>query len=74
MSSQEKTPQGPQRVGQTRAPRTRSWRELAQATAEEQDPSKVVRRARELIRALDSESDRRMEQSRRGRHRDKPAS
>jgi hypothetical protein len=49
-----------------------NWRDLAQATAAEQDPAKVLERARELIRALDAESQERMEHC--GKHHDKAAS
>jgi hypothetical protein len=41
---------------------SRSWQELAQATAKEEDPFKVLELAQELIRALDAASDRRMQQ------------
>lgn len=43
--------------------RTPHWRELAEATALEQDPAKVIERAKDLIRALDAESDARRERS-----------
>lgn len=48
-------------TGTARVDRTLNWRELAQATATEQDPTRVLERARELIRALDAESQERME-------------
>jgi hypothetical protein len=51
-----------------------NWRELAQATVSEQDPAKVVQRAQELIRALDAESQERMEHASVDKHRDKAAS
>lgn len=51
-----------------------NWRDLAQATAAEQDPAKVLQRAQELIRALDAESQERMEHSPVDKHRDKAAS
>lgn len=44
-----------------RADRAPNWRDLAKAAAAEQDPTKVLERARELIRALDAESQERME-------------
>jgi hypothetical protein len=39
---------------------TGTWREIARKAANEQDPEKVLELARELIRALDSESNNRM--------------
>jgi hypothetical protein len=51
-----------------------NWRDLAQAAATEQDPAKVLERARELIRALDAESQERMENLPTAKHRDKAAS
>ncbi|HET8825657.1 MAG TPA: hypothetical protein VFM77_11050 [Terriglobales bacterium] len=51
-----------------------NWRELAQAAASEQDPAKLVQRAQELIRALDAESQERMEHSPVDKLRDKAAS
>ncbi len=60
--------------GTTRVDRTLNWRELAQATATEQDPSRVLERARELIRALDAESQERLEHLPAGKHSDKAAS
>ncbi len=41
----------------------RSWREIAQLTSQEHDPQRVLELARQLIRALDAESNRRMAQS-----------
>lgn len=58
----------------TRADRTPNWRELARAAATEQDPTKVLERARELIRALDAESQERMEHLATAKHPDKAAS
>ena len=49
------------------------WRELAEATALEQDPAKVIERAKELIRALDAESDERMERSHQSKRDDNTA-
>lgn len=40
-----------------------SWREIAQRTAQEQNPQRVLELAQQLIRALDAESNRRMAQS-----------
>lgn len=40
---------------------TRSWRELAALVAEEEDPQKILLLAREMIRALDAESSKHME-------------
>lgn len=57
MSPGDKPPQNCTPTSRNRAKRSPSWRELAQATADEQDPAELVRRAQELIRALDSESD-----------------
>ena len=39
---------------------SRSWREIAQLAANEQNPQKVLQLAQELIRALDLESDEQM--------------
>ena len=39
----------------------RSWRDIAKQTAEEHDPNEVLKLAQELIRALDAESNHRME-------------
>jgi hypothetical protein len=50
-----------------------NWRDLAQAAATEHDPAKVLERARELIRALDAESQERMEHLPTAKHRDKAA-
>ena len=58
----------------TTADRTPDWRELAEAAAAEQDPTKVLERARELIRALDAESQERMEHLPEGKNRHKAAS
>ena len=55
-------------------PTAPNWRELAQATASEQDPAKLVQRAQELIRALDAESQERMEHPSVNSHYDKAAS
>jgi len=41
----------------------RSWREIAQFAAQEQNPQRVLELARELIRALDAQSNRRLAQS-----------
>lgn len=49
-----------------------NWRDLAQEPATEQDPTRVLERARELIRALDAESQERMEHC--GKQHDKAAS
>lgn len=57
-----------------RADHLPNWRELAKAAAAEQDPTKVLERARELIRALDAESQERMEHLATGKHPDKAAS
>lgn len=57
----EAKPSKTQVADPSQAPRPPHWRELAEATALEQDPAKVVERAKELIRALDAESDERME-------------
>lgn len=57
-----------------RADHTSNWRELARAAATEQDPTKVLERARELIRALDAESQERMEHLATAKHPDKAAS
>lgn len=51
---------------------TPDWRDLAKATAAELDPAKVLERARELIRALDAESQERIEHF--DKHHDKAAS
>ncbi|HWH61162.1 MAG TPA: hypothetical protein VN682_26295 [Terriglobales bacterium] len=68
-------PKPPKRdTGESRNTPSANWRELAQATASEQDPTKVVQRAQELIRALDAESQERMEHSPVDKHRDKAAS
>ena len=40
----------------------RSWRDIAQLAAQEQNPQRVLELARELIRALDAESNRRLAQ------------
>jgi hypothetical protein len=45
----------------TRANRLPNWRDLGRAAASEQDPAKVLERDQELIRALDAESQERME-------------
>jgi len=42
---------------------SRSWREIARLTAQEQNPHRVLELAQELIRAIDAESNRRMAQS-----------
>ena len=60
--------------GTTRVDRTQNWRDLAEAAAKEQDPTKVLERARELIRALDAESQERMEHLATGKHPDRAAS
>lgn len=39
----------------------RTWRQLAALVAEEQDPQKILLLAQEIIRALDAESSRHME-------------
>ena len=39
----------------------RSWRELAALVAEEEDPQKILLLAKEMIRALDAESSKHME-------------
>jgi hypothetical protein len=39
----------------------RTWRELAKLTAEEDDANRALELAQELIRALDAESNKRME-------------
>lgn len=39
----------------------RSWQELAKLTAEQQDSTKALKLAQELIRALDEESSKRMD-------------
>ncbi len=49
------------------------WRELAKATAAEQDPAKVIERAKELIRALDAESNERMTRPHHGKRNDDTA-
>jgi len=54
--------------------RSPDWRELAQAAATEQDPTKVLERARQLIRALDAESQERMEHLHEGKNGHKAAS
>lgn len=40
----------------------RSWQELAKLTAEQKDPAKVLELAQELIRALDEERRKSMDQ------------
>ncbi len=57
-----------------RAGQAPNWRDLARAAAAEQDPTKVLERARELIRALDAESQERMEHSAEAKLSDKGAS
>jgi len=39
----------------------RSWRELAALVAEEEDPQKILLLAQEMLRALDAESNKHME-------------
>ena len=57
-----------------RTVREPKWRELAQAAATERDPLKVLERAKELIRALDAESQERMQHLAERKHSDKAAS
>ena len=40
---------------------SRSWQELAALVAEEEDPQKILLLAQEMIRALDAESSKHME-------------
>jgi hypothetical protein len=48
-------------MSQTNSKPTRSWREIAQLAASEHDPQRVLQLAQELVRALDAESDKRMQ-------------
>ena len=67
-------PKGPRKEnGTTQGDRTPNWRDLAEA-ATEQDPIKVLEHAKELIRALDAESQERMEHLAERKHCDKAAS
>ena len=56
-----------------RADRAPDRRKLARVAATEQDPTKVLERAQELIRALDAESQERMEHLPTAKDRDKAA-